>query len=203
MGGHDEPGAGDEAAVDRVAQVDRRELRIHAAEVAQRREAMAQVLVREREPGERLGRRRPQRLHRERAGVHGQVDVGVDEPGADRPVGQVDDHGVRAAHRRAHLGDDPVVHPHLGVAGQLTRHTIEDGTAHDDRVSHGSQSALLAGSAQSAHLAGGGRRGMPLTGSAAYPFGSLVAQPRSGERCGSQAAGRPMRTRHTSGPSSR
>jgi len=77
-------------SVDSIAQVNGRELRIQAAQVAQRREAIAEILAGQGETGERLGRRRLQRLLGEVGGVHRQVHMGVDESGADRTLGQAD-----------------------------------------------------------------------------------------------------------------
>ena len=69
-----------------VAQVDGREFRVHAAEVAQCREAIAQVLAREAQPLERLGGRGLERLLGEVRRVHREVNVSVDEPWADRAL---------------------------------------------------------------------------------------------------------------------
>lgn len=85
--GDDQPWAVHEPCVDGVAQVDGREFRVHAAEVAQRREAIAQVLAREAQTLQRLGGRGLERLLREGGGVHRQVHVRVDEPWADRALG--------------------------------------------------------------------------------------------------------------------
>ena len=103
-----------------VAQVDRGELRIHAAQVAQRGEAEVEIPAGQREPVERLGGRGLQRLPSKVSGVHGQVDMGVDEPGADRAIGQVDHVGaVGPPERPAHLHDHAVAHGDLGPACEL------------------------------------------------------------------------------------
>ena len=88
--GDHQPGPLDQPGVQGVAQVDGRELRVHGAQVAQRREAVPQVLLRQAEAGQRLGRRGRQRLPGQVGRVHRQVHVGVDEPRADRALGQVD-----------------------------------------------------------------------------------------------------------------
>ena len=84
--GDDQPRALHESSVEGVAEVDGRELRIHAAEVAQRRKAIAQILAGEAEPLQRLGRRGLERLLSQIGGVHRQVDVSVDEPRTDRAL---------------------------------------------------------------------------------------------------------------------
>jgi hypothetical protein len=86
------------------AQVDGRELGVHAAEVAQRREAIAQIFAGQAEPLECLGGRGFERLLGQVRRVHGQVHVGVDEPRTDRAFRQVDASSNTAPHqhRRAH-----------------------------------------------------------------------------------------------------
>ena len=126
MRGDEEPRPFDKAGIKRVAQIDRRQFRIDAAEVAQGREAVAHVFAGEAQPFERLGRGRLERLQGEVRGVHREVDMGVDEPGADCSLGKVDDLDiVGAAHRAAHLHDSTVAHKNLAWAREFFRGAVK------------------------------------------------------------------------------
>lgn len=134
---NDQPRAVHDTGLDRVAQVDGRELRIHAAQVAQRREAMAHVLASDREAGQRLRRRGPQRLDREVSGVHREMDMGVDEPRADGALGKVHHLGVvRPRHRGADLGDAAVADKDLRRPGELVADPVEGRAADQHGRAH-------------------------------------------------------------------
>lgn len=90
MGGDHEPWPLDEAGVDCIAQVDGRELGVHAAQVTQGGEAEAHVLASQAEAFERFSCGGVKCLRDKVGGVHRQVDVRIDEPGGDRALGEID-----------------------------------------------------------------------------------------------------------------
>ncbi len=118
MRGNEKPRSFHKTGIERVAQIDRRPFRIDAAEIAQGRKAVVHVFAGEAQPLKRFGRGRLERLQREVRGVHREMDMGVDESGAHRPLGEIDHPCAgRSAHRALDLRNPVVLDENLGWAG--------------------------------------------------------------------------------------
>ncbi len=94
---NEEPRSLHQARIECIAQIDCRPFWIDAAEIAQGRETVAHVLPGDAQTLERFGRGRLERLCRQIAGIHREMDMGVDEARAHCSIGEVDDLGARRA----------------------------------------------------------------------------------------------------------
>lgn len=127
------------SAVDGVAQIDGRPLRIQSAHIAKRREAVAHVLLGIVKAGQRLGRRALQRLPRQIQAVDAKMNVGVDEAGGDRPVAEVDDiRTARTSDRVRHFGNAIVFDQDFRRSAHGVAQAVEEFATYDDRLCHSS-----------------------------------------------------------------
>jgi hypothetical protein len=114
-----------------------RSFRIQRAHVAQRREAVAHVLLRIVEARKRLGRRALKRLPSEIQAVDPEMDVSVDEPGRYRAVAQIENfRSAGTADRVRHFGNSVVFDKDFRRSAYGVAQAIEQLPAHDDRLCH-------------------------------------------------------------------
>jgi hypothetical protein len=119
MCGNDQARTVNKAVIDRIAQIDGGPVRIQRSHIAQRRKAVAHVLLRKMQSRQRFGCGALKDLLSEIEAIQAEMNMSIDKSRHHRPVGQINNsRRSRTTYRLRKIGNDTVLNQDFGRPGE-------------------------------------------------------------------------------------